>query len=96
MKELIDKKKLLADLRGVKEVLSAQGDPFLANIMERAIKCVERQPVVDSILVEPDQDDKKLTKAIQELRENYTRAHNLKYVYNKLGWALYQTWGKYE
>lgn len=46
MKELIDKKKLLSDLRGVKEVLSAQGDPFLANIMERAIKCVERQPVV--------------------------------------------------
>ena len=46
MKELIDKKKLLADLRGVKEVLSAQGDPFLANIMERAIKCVERQPVI--------------------------------------------------
>ena len=46
MKELIDKKKLLADLRGVKEVLSAQGDPFLANIMKRAIKCVERQPVI--------------------------------------------------
>lgn len=45
VRELIDKKKLLADLRGVKEVLSAQGDPFLANIMERAIKCVERQPV---------------------------------------------------
>ena len=46
MKELVDKQKLLSDLRGVKEVLSAQGDPFLANIMERAIKCVDRQPVV--------------------------------------------------
>ena len=96
MKELIDKKKLLADLRGVKEVLSAQGDPFLANIMERAIKCVERQPVADSVLAEPDQDDKKLSKAILELREHYARAHNLDHVYNKLGWALLQTWSKYE
>ena len=46
MEELISKKKLLVDLKGVREVLSAQGDPFLANIMERAIKCVERQPVI--------------------------------------------------
>ena len=46
MNELIDKKKLLADLNGVKEVLAAQGDPFLANILHRAIQCVENQPVV--------------------------------------------------
>ena len=46
MEELISKKKLLADLNGVKEVLAAQGDPFLANIMHRAIQCVENQPVV--------------------------------------------------
>lgn len=46
MKELIDKKKLLADLNGVKEVLAAQGDPFLANILHRAIRCVENQPAV--------------------------------------------------
>ena len=46
MEELISKKKLLADLKGVKEVLAAQGDPFLANIIHRAIQCVENQPVV--------------------------------------------------
>ena len=46
MKELIDKKKLIRDLQGVKEVLSAAGDPFLANMIHRAIQCVERQPVV--------------------------------------------------
>lgn len=46
MEELISKKKLLADLNGVKEVLAAQGDPFLANILHRAIQCVENQPVV--------------------------------------------------
>lgn len=46
MEELISKKKLLADLNGVKEVLAAQGDPFLANILHRAIRCVENQPVV--------------------------------------------------
>ena len=36
MEELISKKKLLA----------AQGDPFLANIIHRAIQCVENQRVV--------------------------------------------------
>ena len=56
MNELVDKQKLLSDLRGVKEVLSAQGDPFLANIMERAIKCVERQPVVYTVGVDFGQE----------------------------------------
>lgn len=46
MKQLIDKQKALADLKGIKDVIQSQGDPFLANIIERAIKCVERQPVV--------------------------------------------------
>lgn len=46
MKELIDKQKALADLKGIKDVIQSQGDPFLANIIERAIRCVERQPVV--------------------------------------------------
>ena len=44
--ELIDKKKALADLRGVRDVLQAQGDPFLANIIGRAIDCIQNQPVV--------------------------------------------------
>lgn len=44
--ELIDKKKALADLKGVRDVLQAQGDPFLANIIGRAIDCIQNQPVV--------------------------------------------------
>jgi hypothetical protein len=48
MKELIDKQKALADLKGIKDVIQSQGDPFLANIIERAIRCVERQPVVST------------------------------------------------
>ena len=47
--ELIDKKKALADLRGIKDVLQAQGDPFLANIIIRAIDCIHNQPVVMTV-----------------------------------------------
>lgn len=46
MEELISKKKLIADLNGIREVLSGQGDPFLASVLTRAIQCVEKQPVV--------------------------------------------------
>lgn len=46
MEELISRKKLLADLNGVKDVLAAQGGPFLANILHRAIQCVENQRVI--------------------------------------------------
>ncbi len=41
---LIDKKKLIKDLKGIKDVLSAQGDPFLAAMIQRAIDCVNNQP----------------------------------------------------
>ncbi len=47
MKQLIDKRKALADLKGIKDVIQAQGDPFLANIICRAIDCIQNQPVVD-------------------------------------------------
>lgn len=43
---LIDADKLLRDLRGVKDVLVAQGDPFLASVMNRAIECVKNQPTL--------------------------------------------------
>ena len=46
MEELISKKKLIQDLNAVREVLSAQGDPFLAAMMTRAIGVVENQPVI--------------------------------------------------
>lgn len=44
--ELIFRGKALKDLRGIKDVLLAQGDPFLASIMNRAIECIENQPAV--------------------------------------------------
>ena len=53
--ELIDKKKALADLRGIKDVLQAQGDPFLANIINRAIDCIKGQPVIAVREVESDE-----------------------------------------
>lgn len=100
MTELIDKKKLLKDLNGVKEVLAAAGDPFLANMIHRAIQCVERQPLVKQEASKPEpqfsSEDKKLEKAIRQLREAYSKAQTLDHVYNKLGWALYQTWSRYE
>lgn len=46
MKELISKEKLLKDLNGMKDVLSAQGEPFLSAMLQRAIDCVNNQPVV--------------------------------------------------
>lgn len=46
MEDLISRKKLLADLRGVADVLTAQGDPFLASVMHRAIAVVREQPAV--------------------------------------------------
>lgn len=51
--ELIYKGKALKDLRGIKDVLQSQGDPFLANIMNRAIECIENQPAqkpIDAML----------------------------------------------
>ena len=44
----IDANKLVRDLIGIKEVLLAQGDPFLAMILNRAIMCVENQPTVET------------------------------------------------
>jgi len=100
MDELISKKKLLKDLQGLKDVLVAGGDPFLAAIMIRAIGCVENQPVIPdaeaSRIPEAAPEDKQLEKAIRELREKFAKAQTLDFVYNKLGWALFQTWKKYE
>ena len=36
-----------------------------------------------------------LEKAIKRLKYHYERALKLEYVYNKLGWALYQTWKEF-
>lgn len=46
MNDLISKTQLLKDLRGMKDVLVGQGDPFLASVMTVAIQCVEKQQPV--------------------------------------------------
>ena len=46
MTEYIAKKQLISDLNAVREVLSAQGDPFLAAMITRAIGVVENQPTI--------------------------------------------------
>lgn len=51
MKQMILKKPLLDDLKGIKEVLASQGDPILASVLNRAIACVEKQPIVDALPV---------------------------------------------
>lgn len=45
----------LKDLRGIKDVLIAQGDPFLASIMNRAIERIENQPAVEAEQIVPAQ-----------------------------------------
>lgn len=44
MDDIIYRKKALSDLREIREMLVAGGDPILASVLERAIKCVEQQP----------------------------------------------------
>lgn len=51
--DLILRGNALRDLRGIKDVLETQGDPFLANILNRAIDCIENQPAqkpIDAML----------------------------------------------
>lgn len=51
MKQTILKKPLLDDLKGIKETLIGQGDPILASVLNLAIACVEKQPIVDVVEV---------------------------------------------
>ena len=48
MDDIIFRKKALSDLREIREMLVAGGDPILASVLERAIKCVEQQPDANS------------------------------------------------
>lgn len=49
--KLISSVKLIRDLRGINDMLVGAGDPFLASVMKRAIKCTENQPGVDAVEV---------------------------------------------
>ena len=51
--ELIYKGKALKDLRGLYDTLMANGDPFLASVMHRAIVCIEKQPKAPELIMEP-------------------------------------------
>lgn len=85
--DVILRGKALKDLRGIKDVLQCQGDPFLANIMNRAIECIENQPAT----VPPE-----MLKVVQQLCAEYEKAKNNPIVHNPIGWALYHVWKKYE
>lgn len=97
MEDLISRKRLLNDLAGMHDVLTGAGDPILACMIQKAMKCVERQPSVPRA-AEPkvsDSEDVTLAKAISKLKAFYEKAHALAYVHNKVGWALYRTWSEY-
>lgn len=49
MEKAIYLKPLLDDLKGIKETLVGAGDPILASVLNRAIACVEKQPVADAV-----------------------------------------------
>lgn len=51
MDKLISQEKTIRDLRGIKDMLVAAGDPFLASVMNRAIACVENQEGVEAVEV---------------------------------------------
>ena len=51
--DLILRGKALKDLRGIQDVLMSQGDPFLAGVINRAIKCIENQPAAPALIMEP-------------------------------------------
>lgn len=46
--DVILRGKALKDLRAIKDMLVAAGDPFLASVMNRAIACIENQPAVEA------------------------------------------------
>jgi hypothetical protein len=87
--DVIHRGKALKDLHGIKDVLLAQGDPFLASIMNRAIDCIENQPAAEQVHPE-------LQKVVRQLCEEYEKAKNNPIVHNPIGYALYQTWNKYQ
>ena len=49
---MIYPEKLVKDLKGIKDMLVAAGDPFLASVINRAIGCVGNQEAVAAVPVE--------------------------------------------
>lgn len=66
------------------------------NTSEELLAVVERLPKtltadLESTLIGSDIDS-----VIKVLSENYEKALKMDYIKNKLAWALYQTWKKYD
>ena len=51
--DLILRGEALKDLREIKEMLVAAGDPFLASVMNRAIECIKKQPAAPELIMKP-------------------------------------------
>ena len=96
MNDLISRAKLLKDLRGIKDVLVGQGDPFLASMLRVAIECVEKQKTVPNPGIEAATDeqweDKRTLKVIKRFREELAAAKNRSMIHDPVAYALYQTW----
>lgn len=99
--DLILRGEALKDLRDIKDMLVAAGDPFLASVMNRAIECIKKQPAAPALIMEPcrpkpEETDPNLRKVVKQLCTEYAKAKKNPIVYNPIGWALHQTWKKYE
>ena len=96
MNDLSSRAKLLKDLRGIKDVLVGQGDPFLASMVRVAIECVEKQKTVPYSGTEADNEeqpeDKRTLKAIKRFREELAAAKKRSMIHDPVAYALYQTW----
>ena len=96
MNDLISRTKLLKDLRGIKDVLVGQGDPFLASMVRVAIECVEKQKTVPypgtEVPTDEQSEDKRTLKAIKRFREELAAAKKRSMIHDPVAYALYQTW----
>ena len=96
MNDLISRTKLLKDLRGIKDVLVGQGDPFLASMVRVAIECVEKQEAMPYSGTEATGDEpkkeKRILKAIKRFDQEYAAAKQRSMIHDPVAYALYQTW----
>lgn len=71
-------------------------DPLLRHVVLTCLGQLPNLDIPDAVVVDPEAQDTELEKAIRQVRETYEKAQRSGYIRNKLGWALYQVWTKYE
>lgn len=96
MDDIISRKKLIKDLRGIQDVLAGQGDPVLASVLRVAIECVERQepvpyPGTTAATVNP-KADKRILKVMALIEKEYAAAKLRSMIHDPVAYALYHTW----